>query len=386
MSLAFLEEALREARALGRHRRLRTLSGLGPHARLDGRTLLVLASNSYLGLHLDARVVEAAKAAAASGTSSGSSRLVAGTTAAHEALERALAAHKGQPAATLLGTGYQASLAAVTTLVQAQDVVVSDALNHASLIDACRLSGATIQVYGHGDAAAAEALLKMHRARHRRALIVTDGVFSMDGDLAPLRELAEVARANDAALMVDDAHGTGVLGRTGGGTAEHLGAAGIDVHMGTLSKALASSGGFLAGPGELQRALVNFARPLLFSTAPAPPAVAAAHAALEIVKREPELRERVLSHAATLRRGLEQMGLDVTPGVTPIVPVLMGSEKRAVAFSAALEEEGVYVPAIRPPSVPPGSSRLRVTVSALHTPIDLEQALAAFEAAHRRVR
>jgi 8-amino-7-oxononanoate synthase len=376
---------LEDLRSGGLERRLRCQSSApGPSAVLEGRPVLSLGSNNYLGLteHLEVRAA-AAEAIERWGTGSSGSRLTTGNLAIHEELEAALAAFKGAGAALLFSSGYQAALGTIPALVDRGDLVLSDALNHACLIDGCRLSRAEVRVYRHGDVDHARSLLADGK-RFRRRLLVTDGVFSMDGDLAPLLELCDLCEATDTWLMVDDAHGTGVLGPTGAGTAERLGVQErVPIQMGTLSKALASEGGFIAGSNELIHTLRNRARTFIFSTAPAPASVAAARAALSIAQREPERRRRLAANAASLRSGLSNLGLAVPSGETAVVPVIVGDPGAAVKLSALLEEAGVWVPAIRPPTVPPGTARLRFSVIATHTDADLECVLAAVEQAVR---
>lgn len=383
-SRALLEGRERE----GLLRRLRTFeSAPGPRVRLEGREMLLLCSNGYLGLATHPKVVAAARNAAQRfGTSSAASRLVSGTLGIHRQLEHEAARLKGMEDAVLFGSGLLANLGTVAALAGPGDLVLSDRLNHASLIDACRLSRATVQVYGHADAAHAGRLLREHRAAHGRCLILTDGVFSMDGDVAPLRELAELAGEHDADLLVDDAHGTGVLGRHGAGTAEHLGVrVGIALHMGTFSKALASEGGFVAAAPETCGLLRNTARTFVYSTAPSPATVAAARAAIQVMQDEPGLRWTLLANARRLREGLRHAGFRVPDGETPIVPVLIGGSKAAMRVSAELERRGVFAAGIRPPTVPEGSARIRATVMATHTAADIDEAVDAFAKAGRAV-
>jgi 8-amino-7-oxononanoate synthase len=383
-----IEARLDAIRGAGRYRRLRTITtAAGPRVRLDGRDVLLLCSNNYLGLADDPRVVAAAKQALDRyGAGAGASRLVSGNTDLHEALEGELAALKGTEGAVLYPSGYQANLGAVPALVGPGDLVASDRLNHASLIDACRLSGATVRVFDHGDASEAGRILREQGPSHRASLVLTDGVFSMDGDLAPLAALRDACSDAGATLMVDDAHGTGVLGPDGAGTARHLGVADAGLQMGTLSKALASQGGFVAAGAGTVDLLRNTSRPFIFSTAPAPACIGAARAALEVARREPERRTRLLENARRLRAGLQQMGLRVPDGTTPIIPVVVGLEEPAMAFMRALEAHGVFAAAIRPPTVPAGSCRIRATVMATHTRQDIDEALQAFEAAARQAK
>lgn len=356
----------------------------GPWIEREGRRLLNLGSNNYLGLTEHPSVREAAREAVTRwGTGSSGSRLTSGTLALHRELERELARLKGAEAALLFPTGYMANIGTIPALVGAGDLVLSDALNHASLIDGCRLSRAEVRVYRHADVAHARSLLA-DRERFRRVLVVTDGVFSMDGDLAPLPALCDLCEERDAWLMVDDAHGTGVLGAQGGGTAEHLGVSErVPIRMGTLSKALAAEGGFIAGSGELVDYLRNRARSFIFATAPAPATAAAALAALEVLRNDPAVRRRLLENAEHLRGKLREIGFRTGEGETPIIPVHAGPAERALALAAALEGRGVWAPAIRPPTVPEGTSRIRVSVTAAHSAEELERVAETFAAAGR---
>ena len=347
----------------------------GPWIEVGGRHMLNLGSNNYLGLagHSDVRTA-AADAAQTWGAGSSGSRLTTGNLPCFTDLEHSLAQLKKCEDAVIFGSGYVTNVGVIQALVGSNDLVLSDALNHASLIDGCRLSRATVRVYRHADVEHLLTLLQ-DRSSFRRALILTDGVFSMDGDIAPLPALCDVAEAHNAWIMVDDAHGTGVLGDTGGGCAEYFGvAARIAVHMGTLSKALGSAGGYVAGSRVLTEYLRNKARSFMFATAPVPAAAAAASAALRIVKLDPERRERCLSNAAFLRERLTAAGCEVLPGITPIVPVIIGDTSAARSVAFALQLTGVWAPAIRPPTVPEGSARLRCCVMADHTEAELQTA------------
>lgn len=356
-------------------RRLRPLDGgIGPRVRVGGRRVLQLCSNDYLGLAAHPAVTRAAADAALEyGAGAGSARLIAGTSAPHAALERDLARLKGTAAALVLSSGYHANTGVLPTLAGAGDAIFSDELNHASLIDGCRLSRAVVRVYRHADPAHLDRLLREAGGFQRR-LIVTETVFGMDGDLAPLAELTALARRHDAWTVVDEAHATGVFGRRGGGLVSELGlTAAVDVQIGTLGKALGSLGGYVAGSAALVDWVVNAARPFIYTTA-LPPAAAAA---------EPERRERVRSHAARLRAGLTALGYRLGAGRAPILPVLVGDAATAVRLADALLARGVLAPAIRPPTVPDGTARLRVTPTAAHTADDLDEALDAFAAAGR---
>ncbi len=344
------------------------------------------ASNDYLGLARHPAVVAAAREAVAEyGAGSTGARLISGNLAIHEELEREIAALKGTEAALLFQSGYQAAVGTIPALVGPGDLILSDALNHACLIDGTRLSRAAVRVYRHGDFAHAVELLA-DRAAFRRCLVVTDGVFSMDGDLAPLAELADLCDEFEAWLMVDDAHGTGVLGDTGAGTAEYLGVSGrVTIQMGTFSKALGASGGFISGSRVLIDHLINTARSFVFTTAPSPASSGAALAAMRIIRDQPESRIELVRNADSMRDGLRDLGLVVPFRSTPILPVLIGDAVAAVALSDALRAEGLAVPAIRPPTVAEGTSRLRVTVTSTHGESDIAHAVNAFERAMRRL-
>jgi 8-amino-7-oxononanoate synthase len=299
----------------------------------------------------------------------------------HVRLEEELASFKGTEAALLFGTGFAANLGTITALVGAEDIIYTDHLNHASIIDGSRLSKARLEIYAHADAEDLEHRLACNRDRApgRRRLIITDGVFSMDGDLAPLPEILVLAETYDAWVLIDDAHATGVIGPSGAGTADYYG---VDsprlIRLGTLSKALGGEGGFVAGPVNLIDYLRHKARPFVFSTAPSPATVATALKALEIVRAEPHRRERLRANAGRMREGLRSLGYTVPDGSTPILPVMIGKPEQAVALSRALEDRGVLAPAIRPPTVSEGTSRLRVTAMATHTDSDIDRALQAF--------
>jgi 8-amino-7-oxononanoate synthase len=350
---------------------------------VGGRSVLLLSSNNYLGLATHPALRAAAAAAIARwGCGAGASRLICGHLDLHAAVEAKLAAFHGTEAALLFPSGYQANLGAIGALVGRGDHVFSDALNHASIIDGCRLSRATVHIYPHGDMDTLARMLAAAPPSGRR-LVVTDSVFSMDGDRAPLRELVAVADQYHSWLMLDEAHATGVLGPRGAGLAEACGLAGrVAVHVGTLSKALGGAGGYVAGSRALIDVLVNRARSFVYTTGLPPAAAAAAGAALDVIAAEPARRAALLRNAAALRDGLSRLGFTVG-GDTHIVPVLVGDNRRALALAAALFERGVLVQAIRPPTVPPGTARLRVTPMATHTPAQIERALAAFAEAGR---
>jgi 8-amino-7-oxononanoate synthase len=372
------EAAAWSARGLGRRAVARRAVRPGRFLR-DGRWFVNFGSNDYLGLAADPRVVDAARAVAGRyGWGAGASPLVSGWTDEHQALVEALAAFERTEAAVLFPTGFAANMGTVAALVGKEDAVYSDRLNHACLIDGARLSRASVRVYPHNDPGALAATLERDRGRFRRALIVTDGVFSMDGDLAPLAEIVGIAERFGAMLLVDEAHATGVFGPDGRGAASACGVAErIGVRVGTLSKALGSLGGFVAGSKRLVEWLVNRARTQIYSTALPPAAAAAARAALAIVEAESWRREHVHALAARLRAALAGAGLDVGPSLGPHVPVLVGEPGKALALSARLSARGLFVPAIRPPTVPAGTSRLRISVTAAHTDDDVDALLSA---------
>jgi 8-amino-7-oxononanoate synthase len=370
------------------NRRLHTLdSATGPTIQLAGRTVLLLASNDYLGLATHPDVIQAAvQATQRYGTGAGASRLVCGTLPPHAELEQALAAFKHTPSALVFGSGYLANLGVIPSLIARGGLILADRLCHASLIDGARLSGADLRVYRHRDLNHLESLLK-RTTSGRPLLIVTDGLFSMDGDLAPLPEIATLAERFGATLYVDDAHGTGVMGQSGRGTLEHFGVESrISFHMGTLGKALGSSGAYIAGPTDMIQYLINTSRPFMFTTAPPPGAAAAARAALTVLQQDPSRRTRLWRNRDHLFAGLTRLGFHLTESVSPILPILIGQADKALKFSEQLLAHGVYAPAIRPPTVPDGSSRIRVTVTAEHSPEQIELALSAFERAGQSVR
>jgi 8-amino-7-oxononanoate synthase len=373
-------EKLDAIRARGTHRRMRVLDGAqAPRMIVDGRDVLLFAGSNYLDLARHPEVVEAAARAARDyGCAAGGSRLITGNLTLHEELEEELAAFFGTGSALAFSTGYMANAGVIPALVGAQDAVVSDALVHASLIDGCKLARAAVHVFEHGDAESLDAVLRDATAKHRRVLVVLDGVYSMDGDLAPLAELVPVAKRHGAMVLVDDAHGCGALGAKGRGTAEVLGVEdGVDVLVGTLGKALGSFGAFVAGPASLRELLVNVARPFIFSCALAPPQVEAARAALRLVAREPWRRERLQANAARLRDQLTKAGISTAPSATHVVPVVIGDNATTMAIGERLLERGFYAQGIRWPSVPEGTARLRITPMATHEETEIDAFAAA---------
>jgi 8-amino-7-oxononanoate synthase len=373
--------AERHDRDLYRVRR-RLQSAQGVRVRVRGRELLNFASNDYLGLAADPRLGRAAaRAARRWGVGAGASPLVSGWLPPLRALEKALARWEGTEAALAFASGFTANLGVIAALAGRADTIFSDELNHASLIDGCRLARAPIHVFRHRDANHLHDLLTRAGRSARRRLIVTDTIFSMDGDLAPLSDLADLARRHDALLLLDEAHATGVLGEHGRGATElfpDLDRLGDQlIKVGTLSKALGAQGGFVCGSRRLIDWLVNFARPYVFSTALAPPIAAAARRAVAIVEQEPERRRHLLRLAELLRDRLRTIGYAATGSCCQIVPVIVGGAREAVALSHRLQEQGLLVPAIRPPSVPQGTARLRISLTTGHTPETIERLVAA---------
>jgi 8-amino-7-oxononanoate synthase len=380
MSVERWRRQLAELEKQGMLRTLRTVSGAqGPRVFLEGREVLLLCSNNYLGLANHPALVDAARQAANRfGFGTGGSRLVSGSMETHAQLEERIAAFKRTGAALLFNSGYAANTGILQGLFGPGDVIFSDELNHASIIDGCRLTRARTVVYPHRDTMALEALMEAE-APHRRGrwVIVTDGVFSMDGDIAPLPGLVRLKERFDALLMVDDAHGTGVLGASGRGTAEHFDCLDrVDLHMGTLGKALGCFGAFLAADRIIVDTLVNCCRPFIFSTSLPPAVPAAALAALDIVE-SPEgarLRQALWRNRELFARRLQEGGMDLLGSTTQIVPVLTREPVRTMTAAERLLERGVFIQGIRPPTVPEGGCRLRATVMAVHQPDDLRRA------------
>ncbi|MDQ3768352.1 MAG: 8-amino-7-oxononanoate synthase [Actinomycetota bacterium] len=375
---------LEELRRAGLLRELRTLdSAPGARVRLEGREVVLLCSNDYLGLAGHPAVcAAAAEAAQRWGAGAGASRLVSGNLALHDHLEAQLADFKGTEACVLFGSGYLANTGVLAALAGRDEVILSDARNHASIVDGCRLARAETVVYEHADLDALASALD--RAGGRRALIVTDAVFSMDGDLAPLEGIAELARRHGARMVVDEAHATGVIGPGGRGLVAELGLERqVDVVVGTLGKALGSYGAFAACTREMAAFLLNRARTAIFSTALPPPAAGAALEALRLVREEPALLESLHANARTLRDALAAQGFGFTaaPSTVPIVPIVVGDPQAAMALCEAALAGGVFAQAIRPPTVPPGTSRLRLVATAAHEPADLRSAAATLGAA-----
>ncbi len=377
MPLNILSARLESIRAAGLYRRLKTVDRTMPEVVVNGKPALLLCSNNYLGLAEHPRLAQAASdAALCHGTSSAASRLVSGSLPLHAQLEERLAQWKGSEAALLFNSGYAANTGIIAALAGRGDLIFSDRLNHASIVDGALLSGARLVRYPHSDVQALERLLQQQRSDGLR-LLVSDSVFSMDGDMAPLAELAELAERYQTLLLVDDAHAGGVLGERGRGSLGYCkGAEQLTIQMGTFGKALGSYGAYAVCSGLIKEYLINRARSFIFSTSLPPAVLAASLAAIELVQSAEgeQLRQRLARNGQLLRGVLQEAGLQVPVGETPIIPVLVGDAATTVRFSTRLLEEGVYVQAIRPPTVPAGTSRLRCTVMASHTTEQIRQA------------
>lgn len=384
-----IAEDLRNLQEQGLYRQMRLVAGSqGSRVVLDGREVLLLCSNNYLGLANHPALQEASiRAIERFGASSGASRLVSGNMELHQELEARIAVFKGTEGALLFNSGYGANTGIIPALVGKGDLLFSDRLNHASIVDGALLSRAGLVRYPHNDLAALRRLLQETKTTGRR-LIVTDGVFSMDGDLAQLAGLVALKREFGALLMVDDAHGSGVLGATGRGSAEQCGVmAAIDIHMGTFGKALGSFGAYAAASTELIDYLINRARSFIFSTSLPPAVLAASIAAIDLVEA-PEgqaLRERLAGNTLMFRTAMQSAGFDTMGSATQIVPLFVGAAESVMECSRLLLAEGVFVQGIRPPTVPAGSCRLRCTLMASHTEADLAQAVAAITAVGRKL-
>ena len=382
-----LVAGLRQLQQNNLYRSRRVLEGpQGAEVCLNGRSYLAFCSNDYLGLANHPALIRALQLAAERyGVGSGAAHLVNGHSHEHHALEEELAEFTGRPRALLFSTGYMANLGVLAALLGRGDAVFEDRLNHASLLDGGLLSGARLLRYPHADVQALAQRMTGHP--HGEAVVATDGVFSMDGDLAPLPALAEIARQQGAWLMVDDAHGFGVIGQEGRGTLDHyaLGLSEVPIVVGTLGKAFGTAGAFVAGSEALIEMLIQKARTYIFTTA-APPAVAAAtRVSLRLARREEWRRERLRALVARFRAGARQLGLALTASQTPIQPLLVGDAGRTVTLSEALQEKGILISAIRPPTVPAGTARLRITFSAAHSEAQVDRLLAALESVLRRL-
>jgi glycine C-acetyltransferase len=375
--LQFLEDAIQELKRDGLYRTLRQLEGEQlPRARFDGREVINLSSNNYLGLTTHPKLREAAiQAVRTLGAGSGSVRTIAGTMKLHMELERRIAAFKKTEASVVFQSGFAANAGTVSALLGKEDLIISDELNHASIIDGARLSRAQIRVFPHRDVEALERLLEETRDVKRR-LVITDGVFSMDGDIAPLPKIAALARAHGAIMMIDDAHSSGVLGKAGRGTVDHFEIHGqVDIQVGTLSKAIGVLGGYVCGSKSLIEYLYHRARPFLFSTSHPPAVAAACLAAFDVLEQEPERIERLWTNTKRFKAGLARLGFNTGTSETPITPILVGEADLAMRFSDQLFERGVFAQGIGYPTVAKGKARLRTIVTATHSDEDLDQAL-----------
>jgi glycine C-acetyltransferase len=387
-ALAWVEEELKGLKDAGLYNHIRTIaSPQGAWLQIDGQRVLNFCSNNYLGLANHPRLLDAARAAMDThGIGPAAVRSIAGTMDLHVELDKRIAAFKGVDAAITFQSGFTANLGVIPALVGKDDVIFSDELNHASIIDGSRLSGATVLRYAHCDPASLRDVIANERANYRRALVITDGVFSMDGDIAPLPEIYEETRKGEALLMVDDAHGEGVMGKGGRGIVDHFGLHGkVDVEIGTFSKAFGVVGGVAAGNAKIVEWLRQRGRPFLFSSAMTVPDVAACLAAIDLLEDSTELVERLWSNARFFKEEMKKLGFDTGKSVTPITPVILGEAKLAQEFSKALFEAGVFGMAIAFPTVPKGKARIRVMISAAHTADDLEQGLQAFADVGRKL-
>ncbi|MBI4364445.1 MAG: glycine C-acetyltransferase [Candidatus Latescibacteria bacterium] len=373
----YLEDGLAQLKRDGLYRRLRELGGAQlPLARFDGRDVINLSSNNYLGLTTHPKLKEAAiDAVKRLGVGSGSVRTIAGTLELHMELERRIAAFKKTEASVVFQSGFAANAGTVASLLGKGDLIISDELNHASIIDGARLSRAEIRVFPHRDVEGLERILDETRDVKRR-LVITDGVFSMDGDIAPMREIVALARKHGAIMMVDDAHASGVLGRAGRGSVDHFELHGlVDVQVGTLSKAIGVLGGYVCGSRTLIEFLYHRARPFLFSTSHPPAVAAACLAAFDVLEQEPERIERLWANTRRFKEGLKRLGFDTGLSETPITPVIVGDAELAMRFSDRAFERGVFAQGIGFPTVAKGKARLRTIVTATHTEADLDRAL-----------
>ncbi len=376
--LAYLSEQIEAWKREGTYQRLRELQGAcEPVCRVDGREVINLASNNYLGLANHPKLKEIAmEAIRRYGVGSGAVRTIAGTMSLHLELERRIAEFKKVQACVVFQSGFAANAGTVAAILGPEDHIISDELNHASIIDGCRLSKAKIHVFPHRDVSAADRILSELADQPGRKLLITDGVFSMDGDIAPLPELVEVAERHGAIMMVDDAHASGVLGRAGRGTIDHFGLHGrVDIQVGTLSKAIGALGGYVCGSRDLIEYLYHRARPFLFSTSHPPSVAATCLAAIDLLEQEPERIEWLWRNTEYFKNGLRAAGLQTGASQTPITPILVGDAAAAFRFSAALFEEGVFATGVGYPTVPKGKARIRTIVTAAHTREQLDRAL-----------
>jgi glycine C-acetyltransferase/8-amino-7-oxononanoate synthase len=386
-TISWIDEELKQIKDKNLFRILTELqSGQSPEIIIAGKRYILLASNSYLGLTTDPKVKDAAQRALEKyGTGSGGSRLVSGSSDLHRELEDRIADFKKTEAAILFSSGYLANVGAISALVGPGDVIYSDELNHASIIDGCRLSHAEIKIYKHCDVEHLGSLISSDKSRNKK-LIVTDTVFSMDGDLAPLPELVELAEKYGCMLMIDEAHATGVLGKRGSGATEYFSVEDrVPIVMGTLSKAVGSLGGYVAGSRTLIDFLRNRARTYIFDTSLPASSLAASQAAIDIIEFEPERRKYLWYLIEKFKSGLKNIGLELLTSHSAVIPVLIGEAQPTLDFARLLRENGVFTPAVRPPSVPPGKCRIRVTLMATHEEEHIELSLRAFKVARDSV-
>jgi len=386
--LSFLGEQLEAWKQAGTYQRLRVLeSESAAESRFDGKEVINLASNNYLGLTTHPKLREAAiKAVRDYGAGSGAVRTISGTMSLHMELEERIARFKNVEACVVFQSGFAANAGTVAAILTPEDHIVSDELNHASIIDGCRLSRAKIHVFPHKDVAAAEARLADLNGQPGRKLLITDGVFSMDGDIGPLPGLVEAAEKHGAIMMVDDAHASGVLGRNGRGTIDHFGVHGrVHIQVGTLSKAIGVLGGYVCGSRSLIEFLYHRARPFLFSTSHPPAVAAACIAAFEVLEEEPERIRDLWENTRYFKQGLAAAGFNTGVSETPITPVIVGEARLAHALSAALFNEGVLATGLGFPTVPEGKARVRTIVTATHTRADLDRALEVFRGVGKRL-
>ena len=379
--LAYLTEQLDQFRAAGTYQRLRILeSASAAESRFDGKEVINLASNNYLGLCTHPKLIEASvEAAKKYGAGSGAVRTISGTMSIHMELEERIAAFKNVEACVVFQSGFAANAGTVSAILTPEDHIISDELNHASIIDGCRLSRAKIHVFPHKDAAAAEKILAQLDSVTGRKLLITDGVFSMDGDIGALPGLADAAEKHGAIMMVDDAHSSGVLGRNGRGTIDHFGLHGrVQVQVGTLSKAIGVLGGYVCGSRDLIEFLYHRARPFLFSTSHPPAVAAACLAAFDVLEQEPERIDTLWDNTRYFKKGLTEAGFNTGISETPITPVIVGEAKTAHELSRELFAEGVLATGIGFPTVPKGKARVRTIVTATHTKAELDRALEVF--------
>jgi glycine C-acetyltransferase len=378
----WITQEIDQLKQAGMYNRIRTLgSPQGSWLIVDGREMLNFCSNNYLGLANHPQLRDAAKASIDRfGVGPGAVRTIAGTMEIHLELERRLAAFKNVGAAITFQSGFTANLAAIAALAGKEDVIFSDELNHASIIDGSRLSGARIVRYAHADPASLDQVIKENEGTYRRALVITDGVFSMDGDIAPLDKIYEITAAHNLMLMVDDAHGEGVLGDGGRGIANHFHLEGkVDIEVGTLSKAFGVMGGYVAGNGAIIDWLKQRGRPFLFSSAPTPADTAACIAAVDVLERSTELVDRLWQNSLYFKAEMKRLGFDTGLSVTPITPIMLGEAPLAQDFSKRLFERGLFATALSFPTVPKGKARIRVMISATHSSDDLDKALTIFQ-------